>query len=177
MVPRARGNVLELGIGTGLNLEHYDKTRIGRLVGVDPGLEMHPLARKRASQAGLKVDIVGLPAEKLPFEANTFDTVLVTYALCTIPDPHAALLEARRVLKRGGQLLFCEHGLAPEPSVQRWQHRLTPVWKKVAGGCHLDRDVPALLAAAGFDVPDLQTAYLPGPRFLACNYWGAAIPA
>jgi ubiquinone/menaquinone biosynthesis C-methylase UbiE len=175
VVPLAYGNVLEVGIGTGLNLEHYDSARVDRLVGVDPGLEMHPLARKRARLAGLTVDLVGLSAEKLPFDAHTFDTVLVTYALCTIPDPLAALVEMRRVLKRGGLLVFCEHGLAPDPSIQRWQHRLTPLWAKVAGGCHLDRNVAALLTDAGFESRDLQTAYLPGPRVLAYNYWGTAV--
>ena len=140
-----------------------------------PRLEMHPLAQTRAKRAGLTIELVGLSAEKLPFDAATFDTVLVTYALCTIPDPLAALLEMRRVLKRGGQLVFCEHGLAPDVSVQRWQRRLTPLWAKVAGGCHLDRDVPALLSEAGFQSPDLQTAYLSGPRFLTYNYWGTAV--
>jgi ubiquinone/menaquinone biosynthesis C-methylase UbiE len=177
VVPLAHGKVLEVGIGTGLNLEHYDKARIERLVAVDPGLEMHPLAQARARQAGLTIELVGLSAEELPFDAATFDTVLVTYALCTIPDPRAALLEMRRVLKRGGVLVFCEHGLAPDISVQRWQHRLTPLWTKVAGGCHLDRDVPALLREAGFRSPDLQTAYLSGPRVLAYNFWGTAVAA
>lgn len=175
VVPLAHGKVLEVGIGTGLNLEHYDKARIERLVAVDPGLEMHPLAQARAKRAGMKIELVGLSAEKLPFDAATFDTVIVTYALCTIPDPHAALLEMRRVLKRGGALIFCEHGLAPDVSVQRWQRRLTPLWTKVAGGCHLDRDVPALLNEAGFRSTDLQTAYLSGPRFLTYNYWGTAV--
>lgn len=174
VVPAAHGNVLEVGIGTGLNLEHYDKARVDRVVGVDPGLEMHPLAQKRARQAGLTVELVGLSAEKLPFDAKTFDTVVVTYALCTIADPLAALVEMRRVLKRGGLLVFCEHGLAPDPSVRRWQHRLTPLWARVAGGCHLDRNVPALLSEAGFQSRDLQTAYLPGPRVLTYNYWGTA---
>jgi ubiquinone/menaquinone biosynthesis C-methylase UbiE len=174
VVPSAHGTVLEIGIGTGLNLEHYDKARIERVVGVDPGVEMHPLARKRARQAGLPVELVGLSAETLPFEASTFDTVLVTYALCTIPDPIAALREMRRVLKLGGILVFCEHGLAPDPSVRRWQHRLTPLWSRLAGGCHLERDIPALLADAGFRSRDLQTMYLPGPRVLTYNYWGTA---
>jgi ubiquinone/menaquinone biosynthesis C-methylase UbiE len=175
VVPLAHGKVLEVGIGTGLNLEHFDKARIERLVAVDPGLEMHPLAQARARRAGLAIELVGLSAEKLPFDSATFDTVLVTYALCTIPDPRAALLEMRRVLKRGGVLIFCEHGLAPDASVQRWQRRLTPLWTKVAGGCHLDRDVPALLREAGFQSPDLKTAYLSGPRFLTYNYWGTAV--
>jgi ubiquinone/menaquinone biosynthesis C-methylase UbiE len=174
MVPLAHGKVLEVGIGTGLNLEHYDKARLERLVGVDPGLEMHPLAHKRARRAGLTVELVGLSAEKLPFDASSFDTALVTYALCTIADPLAALVEVRRVLRRGGLLVFCEHGLAPDPSVRRWQHRLTPLWAKVAGGCHLDRNVPALLTDAGFRSRDLQSMYLPGPRVLTYNYWGTA---
>lgn len=174
VVPLAHGSVLELGIGTGLNLEHYDKDRVDRLVAVDPGLEMHPSAQSRAKRAGLAVELVGLSAEKLPFDANTFDTVLVTYALCTIPDPLAALVEARRVLKHGGMLVFCEHGLAPDPSVQVWQRRLTPLWAKVAGGCHMDRNVPALLTDAGFRSRDLQSMYLPGPRVLTYNYWGTA---
>jgi ubiquinone/menaquinone biosynthesis C-methylase UbiE len=174
VVPSAYGRVLEIGIGTGLNLEHYDKLRIERLVGVDPGIEMHPLARKRAERAGLPVELVGLSAETLPFEASTFDTVLVTYALCTIPDPIVALRELRRVLKLGGILIFCEHGLAPDPSVRRWQQRLTPLWSRLAGGCHLDRDIPALLAEAGFRSSDTESMYLPGPRALTYNTWGTA---
>lgn len=177
VVPLAQGKVLEVGIGTGLNLEHYDKAGIERLVAVDPAVEMHPLAQKRAKRAGLTIELFGLSAEGLPFDAATFDTVLVTYALCTIPDPLAALLEMRRVLKRGGLLVFCEHGLAPEPSVQRWQRRLTPLWARVAGGCHMDRDIPGLLDQAGFRSTDLQTAYLSGPRVLTYNYWGSAVAA
>ena len=174
VVPLARGRVLEIGIGTGLNLEHYDKARVDKIVGVDPALEMHRLARKRIAKAALPVELVGLSAEKIPFEAGTFDTVVVTYSLCTIPDPLAALGEMRRVLKPGGRLIFCEHGLAPDPSVRRWQERLTPLWSKVAGGCHLNRDIPALLKEAGFRSTDMETMYLPGPRPLTYNYWGTA---
>lgn len=174
VVPRAHGRVLEIGIGTGLNLEHYDKARLEKLVGLDPGVEMHRLARKRMDQAGLEVELVSLSAEQIPFEAASFDTVLVTYTLCTIPDPLAALREMRRVLKPGGELIFCEHGKAPDASVRRWQDRLTPAWSKLAGGCHLNRDIPALLAEAGFRCDDLETMYLPGPRPLTFNYWGSA---
>jgi ubiquinone/menaquinone biosynthesis C-methylase UbiE len=175
VVPLARGRVLEIGIGTGLNLEHYDKARVAHIVGLDPGLEMHPLAQKRLKHAGLAVELVGLSAEKIPYDDAAFDSVLVTYSLCTIPDPVAALKEMRRVLKPGGQLIFCEHGLAPDASVRRWQNRLTPTWSKLAGGCHLNRDIPDLLRQAGFQSPDIQTMYLPGPRPLTYNYWGTAV--
>ena len=175
VVPLARGRVLEIGIGTGLNLPHYDRHRITSIIGLDPGLEMHPLATKRLRQSGLSVELVGLSAEKIPYDDGAFDTVLVTYSLCTIPDPVAALQEMRRVLKPGGVLIFCEHGLAPDASVRRWQQRLTPMWSKIAGGCHMDRDIPALLRAAGFNTRDLQTMYLPGPRMLTYNYWGTAV--
>ncbi|WP_292932901.1 class I SAM-dependent methyltransferase [Noviherbaspirillum sp.] len=174
LIPLAKGRVLEIGIGTGLNLEHYDSAQVETIVGLDPGVEMHPLARKRALKSGISVELVGLSAERIPFDDGSFDTVLVTYSLCTIPDPVAALKEMRRVLKRGGKLVFCEHGLAPESSVQAWQHRLTPLWSKIAGGCHLDRDIPALLREAGFQSRDMQTIYLPGPRPLTYNYWGTA---
>ena len=174
VVPLAQGRVLEIGIGTGLNLEHYDKARVEKIVGLDPGLEMHRLARKRVERAGIPVELVGLSAETIPFPEAAFDTVVVTYSLCTIPDPVAALKEMRRVLKPGGRLIFCEHGKAPDLSVQRWQDRLTPLWSKWAGGCHLNRDIPALLAQAGFRSDDLETMYLPGPRPLTFNYWGTA---
>lgn len=176
VVPLAQGRVLEIGIGTGLNLAYYDKARIEKIVGLDPGLEMHWLAQKRVERSGLAVELVGLSAEQIPYEAGSFDTVLVTYSLCTIADPVAALGEMRRVLKPGGKLLFCEHGLAPDASVRRWQRRLDPFWTKLAGGCHLDRDIPGLLRQAGFRVADMQTLYLPGPRPLTYNYWGAAEP-
>jgi ubiquinone/menaquinone biosynthesis C-methylase UbiE len=176
VVPLAQGRVLEVGIGTGLNLAHYDKARIEKLVGVDPAQQMHRLARKRMARAGLEVDIVGLSAEKLPLPDASFDTVVMTYTLCSIPDPVPAVREMRRVLKPGGKLLFCEHGVAPDAGVRRWQHRLNPIWGRIGGGCHLDRDIPALLREGGFALPDLQTMYLPGPRFATFNYWGHAVP-
>lgn len=175
VVPLAQGRVLEIGIGTGLNLEHYDKAKIREIVGLDPALEMHRLAQKRMKRAGLTVELVGLSAERIPFEDATFDTVLVTYTLCSIPDPVAALKEMRRMLKPGARLIFCEHGLAPDESVRRWQERLTPLWSKIGGGCRLNRDIPGLLREAGFKSADMQTMYLPGPRPLTFNYWGTAV--
>lgn len=174
VVPQAQGRVLEVGIGTGLNMPYYDKTRISQITGLDPALELHPLARQRIAQAGLPVNLLALSAEQSPLPDASFDTVLVTYTLCTIPDPLAALREMRRVLAPGGQLLFCEHGRAPEASVQRWQERLQPLWGPLAGGCHLGRDIPALLQASGFQVPELHTGYLPGPKPMTYHYWGAA---
>lgn len=174
VVPLAHGRVLEVGIGTGLNLAYYDKAKVERVVGLDPALEMHRLARKRMKSAGLEVELVGLSAERIPLEDAGFDTVLMTYTLCSIPDPVAALKEMRRMLKPGAKLVFCEHGASPDPSVRRWQDRLTPLWSKIAGGCQLNRDIPALLEQAGLRCDDLQTAYLPGPRPVTYNYWGTA---
>lgn len=176
VVPLAQGRVLEVGIGTGLNMRYYDKTRVTRITGLDPALQLHPLARERIAQSGLDVDLVGLSAEQIPLPDASFDTVLITYTLCTIPDPLAALKEMRRVLAPHGRLLFCEHGRAPDASVQRWQDRLQPLWGPLAGGCHLGRDIPSLLHQAGFIQPDTQTRYLPGPRPFTFHYWGEALP-
>ncbi len=176
VVPLARGRVLEIGVGTGLNMRYYDKTQVSSLTALDPALELHPLARERIAQAGLEVTLLGLSAEKIPLPDASFDSVVITYTLCTIPDPLAALHEMRRVLTPTGQLLYCEHGSAPEESVRRWQARLQPVWGALAGGCHLGRDIPALLQAAGFELPELKTGYLPGPRPMTFHYWGVARP-
>ncbi len=174
VVPRAQGRVLEIGIGTGLNIPHYDRTRVHGIVGVDPALRMHRLAQKRINRAGLAVELAGLEAEKLPIADRSFDSIVCTYTLCTIPDPVAALKEMRRVLKPGGKLIFCEHGRAPEESVRRWQDRLQPLWGRLAGGCHLGRDIPALLQAGGFAAPAMERGYIKGPRPMTYNYWGEA---
>jgi ubiquinone/menaquinone biosynthesis C-methylase UbiE len=120
----------------------------------------------------LEVEFIDLPGESIPLEANSVDTVLVTYSLCTIPDAVAALAGMRRVLKPGGSLLFCEHGIAPDESVRRWQRRLSPAWRKVAGGCHLDRDIPELITKAGFVLVADERMYIPGIKALCYNYWG-----
>lgn len=177
VVPLAAGRVLEVGIGTGLNLAHYDRTRVGKIVGLDPATQLRGLALKRIGRAGLEVELIGLPAEEIPFADASFDSVVLTYTLCSIGDPVAALQEMRRVLAPNGRLLFCEHGRAPDASVRRWQSRLQPHWKKIAGGCHLDRNVPMLLDASGFRCERMQTMYLPGPRPLTYNYWGVAVAA
>jgi ubiquinone/menaquinone biosynthesis C-methylase UbiE len=178
-VPKAHGVVLELGFGSGLNLPFYDPARVTRVIALEPSEGMLVRARKAASEApnGVQVDILPETAEALSIPDASVDTVLVTYSLCTIPDPHAALEGARRALKPGGKLLFCEHGLAPDEKIARTQRRLDPLWSKIAGGCHLSRDIPALIRAAGFVIEDLDTMYLPkSPRFAGFNTWGAAAP-
>lgn len=176
VVPLAAGDVLEVGLGTALNAPFYDKARVRRIVGVDPAVQMHPLALRRIEAAGLAVELVALSAERLPLQDRSFDSVVCTYTLCSIPDLPSALAEIRRVLRPGGKLLFSEHGLAPDASVRRWQRRLQPLWSPLAGGCCLSVDVPAVLEAAGF-VARIESRYLPGPRFVSYHYWGEATAA
>lgn len=176
VVPQARGRVLEIGIGSGLNLPFYDPAKVDMLWGLEPADEIRRMAEKAAVGAPFPVEFIGLPGETIPLDAGSVDTVVTTYTLCTIPDAVAALREMRRVLKPGGQLLFSEHGRAPDAAVRRWQDRLTPLWKRIGGGCHLNRDIPALLREGGFTTPWLETMYVPGPRPMGFTYWGAAVP-
>lgn len=177
LIPQARGRVLEIGIGTGLNLAHYDRASLAGFYGLDPAAQMHRLARKRARRAGIEVELLALPAERIPMPDASFDTVVTTFTLCTIPDAGQALAEMRRVLKPDGRLLYCEHGRAPDSEVRRWQDSITPWWKPLAGGCHLNRDIPTLLAEAGFRIERQDQMYLPGPRPFTYNYWGSALPS
>jgi len=175
VVPLAEGRVLEIGIGTGLNLPFYDPAKIERVIGLDPAEQMLSQAKIRSDALPFTVEYLALEGENIPLEADSVDTVLMTYTLCTIADGIAALQGMRRVLKPGGRLIFCEHGKAPDEGVQRWQNRLNPLWGCIGGGCHLNRDIPALIEAAGFAIDDLQQMYLPGtPRFAGFNYWGTA---
>lgn len=175
IVPRATGAVLELGIGGGLNFPYYDSARVTSVTGIDPS---EPLRRRAAGaprDAGLAVNILPGDAEDLPFGDDSFDTIVCTFTLCSVRSPSQVLREARRVLRRGGQFLFSEHGLAPDPSVQRWQRRLEPLWTRLAGGCHLTRPVAASVVAAGFRMVDVQTMYLPKtPRIVGWLEWGCA---
>ena len=175
VVPLAEGEVLEIGIGSGLNLSFYDPAKVRRIVGVDPSADMQKLARQRAEQISIPVEMIALELGQIQAEDARFDSIVCTFTLCTIPDAVAALREMRRVLKPGGMLLFSEHGLAPDASVVRWQNRLTPVWKPLAGGCHLNRDIPALLEAGGFTIGQLETSYLKGPRPMTWVYRGWAV--
>jgi ubiquinone/menaquinone biosynthesis C-methylase UbiE len=175
IVPRASGVVLEIGIGTGLNLPFYDSARVEKVIGLDPSEESWALAGERAAAINIPVEFIGLPGEQIPLDDASVDTVLVTFSLCTIPDPAQALAGMARVLKPGGSLLFCEHGKAPDPGVVKWQDRINPVWRRIAGGCNLNRDIPDLLSAAGFRLHTLEQMYLPStPRIAGYNYWGSA---
>ena len=174
VVPQAEGRVLEIGIGSGLNLPFYAPHRVKHLWGLDPSRETWALSDDKRRNAGFDVEFIEASAEEIPLESGIADTVLVTYTICTIPDAISALREARRVLKSGGSLLFCEHGLAPDQSVQRWQNRLNPLWKKIGGGCNLNRSIPEIIEQAGFSIRSMETMYIPGWKPASFNYWGAA---
>ncbi len=177
VVPGAQGRVLEIGFGSGLNLPHYDRSRVDWIWALEPSLEMRALAAPRVAASGLDVRMLDMPGEALPLPDASVDTVVVTYTLCTIPDARAALSQMRRVLRPDGRLLFCEHGAAPDARVRRWQDRLDGVWGRFAGGCHLNRPMLALIEAGGFRILDSRSAYLPKtPRFAGYNTWGSARP-
>ena len=175
IVPRAEGRVLEIGFGAGHNLPFYDPSKVTHLWALEPAAEMRERAAERVASSPIALEYLDLPGEAIPLDDESADTVLVTYTLCTIPDVMKALGQMRRVLKPDGRLIFCEHGEAPDEDVRRWQRRLTPAWKKIAGGCHVGRQIPKLIADAGFRIADMDTMYLPGtPRFAGFNYWGSA---
>lgn len=176
VVPLAQGRVLELGIGMGLNLAFYDPSRVTSVSGVDPAAELRAQAQAAPRDPRLDVSVIDGTAEALPFDDASFDDVVCTFTLCSVHTPAKALAEARRVLKPGGRLLFCEHGLAPDPDVAKWQRRIEPVWKRIAGGCHLTRPVAAAIVASGFTLRSVETFYLPGtPRIAGWNEWGSAV--
>jgi len=173
IVPRADGKVLEVGIGSGHNLAHYRRDRVAMLTGIDPGALRHQ-TEKRALKAHIPLELLPLSAESIPVEVESFDTVISTFTLCSIPRIDRALEEMHRVLKPGGRFLFLEHGAAPEPGVRRWQDRLTPLWKPLAGGCHLNREIPELIRDAGFEILEQSSRYLQGPRIFGYIYRGEA---
>lgn len=175
VVPQAQGNVLEIGMGAGHNLPYYDPQRVQSIVGIDPCQTSWRMAASRAAQVGVPLDFVEGSAEKMPLPDAQFDTVLMTFSLCTIPDGHAALAEIGRVLKPGGSLVFCEHGQAPDPGVASWQERINPLWRRLLGGCNINRPIVEWIESAGFAIQQLDQMYLPGtPRIAAFNMWGSA---
>lgn len=176
VVPPARGRVLEVGVGSGLNLPLYGRA-VEALLGLDPSSRLLSMARQRVTRDGAPPRLLQASATDIPLADGSVDTVILTWTLCSIPDPVAALCEMRRVLAPAGVLRFVEHGLSPLPRVRSWQRRLTPIWRRLAGGCHLDRKVDDLLREAGFEISELRTEYAPGPRPLTYMYTGRAQPS
>ena len=176
IVHHAEGDVLEVGFGSGLNLPYYNRDNVRRIFGLEPSAGMRRKAQPNVDASGLEVEFIDLPGEQIPLEAESVDTVLVTYTLCSIDDAVAALEGMRRVLKPGGKLLFCEHGAAPDARVRRWQDRLNPGWRRLSGGCNMNRDIPQLIERGGFRITADERMYIPGLRILSYNYWGSAKP-
>jgi ubiquinone/menaquinone biosynthesis C-methylase UbiE len=175
-IPQARGDVLEVGIGSGLNLAFYS-SEVSCIYGVDPSVELQRIARERAAAIPFHVEFLPQSAEtSLPLANGSIDTAVLTWTLCSIANPAKALHEIRRVLNPSGRLLFVEHGRAPDPRLALWQDRLTPVWKRIGGGCHLNRKMDETISAAGFQITDLKTTYLPGPKAMTYTYQGIAEP-
>lgn len=175
LVPAAEGRVLELGVGSGCNLALY-APHARELIGLDPSPRLLDMARDAARSLGRPIELLEGSAETIPLDDASVDTVVSTWTMCSIPDLARALADVRRVLKPSGQLLFVEHGRSPDANVRRWQDRLTPVWKRVAGGCHLNRAIPDIIEGAGFRIEEITTGYLQGPKVATFMYEGRARP-
>ena len=176
VVPNAEGIVLEVGIGSGLNLPFYDNSKVTQIWGLDPSEELSSMAKETAKNLDIDVKFISGGAEEIPLPDNYFDTALVTYTMCTIPEVIRANIEIKRVLKNTGKLIFCEHGKAPDLNIAKWQSRIDPIWGKLAGGCHLNRDIPSILEDSGYKIIELDQMYLPStPKVAGYNYWGFAI--
>jgi ubiquinone/menaquinone biosynthesis C-methylase UbiE len=176
VVPQAGGVVLEIGVGSGLNLPLYE-AGVERVYALDPSEELLKMASKKARDAKIPIDFLMHSAEEIPLDDASVDTVVTTFTLCSIPDAAKALKEMRRVLKPQGALLFAEHGLAPDEGVRRWQERLNPLWGRFSGGCNINRKMDDLIRAANFSIAQLDTGYAKGPRPMSYVYAGRAVPA
>ena len=176
VVPHAEGIVLEIGIGSGQNLPFYNPDKVSKIIGVDPDEYIWKRSAKRRADCEIEIERIGLSGEDIPLDKNIADTVVVTYSLCTIPDAVKALREMTRILKPGGKILFTEHGKAPDEAIHKWQNRIDPLWGKIAGGCRSGRDIPELFRQADLKFDKLEEMYIPGPKVLGYNYWGAARP-
>jgi ubiquinone/menaquinone biosynthesis C-methylase UbiE len=175
IIPAAEGRVLEIGIGSGLNLPFYSRN-VARVIGLEPSPRLLAMARQVERTGNGSVEFIEGSAEAIPLQDASVDAVVTTWTLCSIPDALRALRDMRRVLRPGGRLLFVEHGLAPDPNVIWWQDRLTPFWKRLGGGCHLNRAIGALIEGAGFQFDRLQTGYMRGPKPMTFMYEGSARP-
>ena len=175
IVPNASGTVLEIGIGSGLNIPFYNISKIDKIYGLDPSIQLCKKAIKKAKEINMNIDFLFEGAEEIKLKSNSIDTVLITYTLCSIPNPMDALKEIKRVIRSDGNILFCEHGIAPDIKVSKWQNRINPIWGKLFGGCNINRDIPSIISNSGFKVQNLEQMYLPStPKIVGYNYWGSA---
>ena len=175
VVPLAEGKILEVGIGSGLNLPFYNKSKIEEIWGIDPSEELNAMAKKVAIKEDINVNFITSSAEDIPFPNDYFDTVLITYTMCTIPSVLQANKEIKRVLKSSGKMIFCEHGVSPDENIKKWQKRLNSIWGKIAGGCNINRNIPMLIKDSGFKIEEMDEMYLPKtPKIAGYNYWGYA---
>jgi ubiquinone/menaquinone biosynthesis C-methylase UbiE len=175
VISASAGRVLEIGIGSGLNLPFYPAA-VDEIIGLEPSPKLVEMTRRAARDTALHVSLIEGSAEAIPLDSASIDTVVTTWTLCTIPGANQALEEVRRVLRPGGQLLFVEHGLAPEAEVRKWQNRLNPVWKVIGGGCNLNRPIRSLIENGGFKITGIETGYARGPRPMTFMYEGRALP-
>ena len=175
IVPSASGVILEIGVGSGVNIPYYSNSNVKKLIGLDLQQDNWDQAYKIAKKSNISIDLLQGDGEELPIPNNSIDTVLITYTMCTIPNVQRSLAEIKRVLNREGKLLFCEHGLAPDKNVQKWQNKLNPILKKCLGGCNLNRNIPELVLKSGFSFESISEMYIPStPKFIGYNYWGTA---
>ncbi len=175
IIPLANGDVLEIAIGSGLNFAYYNEFEMNSLTGLEPSNEIWELNKHKVDELNFDFNFVNAFAEEIPLKNNSFDYVVITYALCTIKNTKKALSEIRRVLKPDGKLLFCEHGLAPDKNVKYWQNNINSFWKQISGGCNLNKDIPKMLIENGFDLLELNKMYIPGWKPASYNYWGVAV--
>jgi ubiquinone/menaquinone biosynthesis C-methylase UbiE len=175
IVPLAKGNVLEIAIGSGLNLSFYNDKKVKSVTGLEPSNEIWELNKHKIDNLKFEFKFVNAYAEEIPLKNNSFDSVVITYALCTIKNTQKALTEIKRVLKPKGNLLFCEHGIAPDKNVKYWQNTINPFWKKIGGGCNLNKDIPKIISDNGFKIVELNKMYIPGWKPGSYNYWGVAV--
>ena len=175
VVPLAKGVVLEIGMGSGLNIPFYNKNNIKKIIGLDPSQELNFLAKKIAKENNIGIDFIMSGAEEIPLPNDYVDTILITYTLCTIPDLDKSMNEMKRVLKSEGKFIFCEHGIAPDQNIIKWQGRINPIWKAIMGGCNINRNIPKIITDSGFHITNINEMYLPStPKIVGYNYWGVA---
>ena len=175
VVPLAKGNILEIGIGSGLNIPFYEEEGIDKIWGIDPSEELIAMAKNQVKDDTPEIELIISKAEDIDFDDAFFDTILMTYTMCTISNLSGAFTQLKRVIKPTGKLIFCEHGMAPDKSVVKWQNRINTFWPKISGGCNINKEIPSIIESSGFSILDLENMYLPKtPKVLGYNYWGTA---